>query len=310
MSSLPRSFFTRKVAFLALICVFLALTIRPLFAASIVLPDGSTFDIELVSHGGGSYTYQVSEVSGKDLSHWLLEFGLCAEHLVGAEPAGYETGIDGSTGRTGVKWNVSGSFTSGLFTIQLDADYPVGPVTVVAKAGNAHATATVDGPVCDAQPPQDPEPPTATPTQPGGTIPPPTDTPLPTATQPSGTIPPPTSTPGNQETPTDGPTTQPPTATPATGTPTAPPATATPPATVPPTATGTPPPPTATSQPPATATVEPTVVAPTPTPGAPTNEEEGPEPTPGPEMWYYWLPAVQHQVAQSAIHCAPGECAP
>lgn len=283
MFSLLSKFHPRKATFLTLICVFLALTIRPLFAASIVLPDGSTFDIELVSHGGGSYTYQVSEVSGKDLSHWLLEFGLCAEHLVSANPAGYETGVDGSTGRTGIKWNVPDGFTTGVFTIQLDADYPIGPTTVVAKAGNGFATATVDGPVCVDQPPQDPEPPTPTATLPGGTIPPPTDTPLPTATQPSGTIPPPTNTPGNQETPTDGPTTQPPTATPATGTPTTPPATATPPATVPPTATGTPPPPTATSQPTPTETVGPTV-----TPGAPTVLPVDPEPT----RWWAWLPLV------------------
>lgn len=300
MSSLPRSFFTRKVAFLALICVFLALAIRPLFAASIVLPDGSTFDVELVSHGAGSYAYQVSEVSGKDLSHWLLEFGLCAEHLVSATPDGYETGPDPSTGYVGIKWNVNDGFTTGLFTIQLDGEYPVGPVTVVAKAGNGFAMATVDGPVCTDQPPQDPEPPTPTATLPGGTIPPPTDTPLPTPTTPGGTIPPPTNTPVDdptptsttpggtippiQETPTDEPTATRPTATPPdVGTPTTPPATDTPPPTVPSTATGTPPAATATSQPPATPTV---------TPGAPTNEEEGPEPTPEPARWWAWLPLV------------------
>lgn len=306
MSSLLSKFHPRKAAFFALTAVFLAFAIRPLFAASIILPDGSTFDIEMVSHGGGSYTYQVSEVSGKDLSHWLLEFGPCAEHLVSASPPGYEIGIDGSTGYTGVKWNVSDEFTSGLFTIVLNAEYPIGPVTVVAKAGNGFATATVDGPVCTDQPPQDPEPPTPTPTLPGGTIPPPTDTPLPTVTTPGGTIPPPTNTPGNKETPTDEPTATRPTATPpATGTPTPQTATATPPATVPPTATGTPPPATATSQPTSEPTVEPTV-----TPGNPTVLPVDPEPTPGPEMWYYWLPGVRYQVAQSAIHCAPGECAP
>lgn len=143
-----------------------ALSVHTAFAVAIVLDDGSTFEVELVAHGAGSYTYQVEEVAGKDLSHWLLEFGVCAEHLVSAEPAeGFTVGVDGSTGRSGAKWDVTDEFTVGTFTFQLDAEYPIGPILALVKTGSGFATAYVDGPLCSVEPPpDDPQDPTPTPT--------------------------------------------------------------------------------------------------------------------------------------------------
>jgi hypothetical protein len=91
----------------------------------------------------------VTEVSGRDLSHWLLGIVTCVDpsHIVSATP-GYSVGYDGSTGFTGIKWDVNDPFTTGVFTFTLDADYPAGTVEVLVKAGNTFATGDIRGPIC------------------------------------------------------------------------------------------------------------------------------------------------------------------
>lgn len=311
MRSIPLVLFTRKAAFLVLTVVMLALA-SPLLAASVTLPDGSTYNIEQTGPGGDHWVYEVSEVSGKSLSHWGLHIPLCAGDIDRTFPPATAIGIDGSTGYWLIKWDLSDSFTSGQFHIWLDSTYLEGSVDALFKAGPSYATGTVAGPLCGITPPQDPEPPTATATatEVGGTIPPPTatatDEPTATATQTGGTIPPTTQT--SEPTATQpGGTIPPPTAT-ATGTPTQtggtippPTATATQASEPLPTCwlvigdrigsicTPTPDGPTVTPSPTATATIQPDDQTPTPTATTqPTNEEEGPEP----KSHRLWAPIV------------------
>lgn len=184
--------------------------------ALIILPDGSTFNIGLKSHTGNTWVYEVSEVSGKDLSHFVL--GICPNRVVSTSPVYSGVGTDPTTGVTGYKWDLKDSFVSGLYTIIMDSDYPTGMITVAAKAGNGFATGTVEGPDCSnsnlptATPtvtrtpfvkPTDDEPPTRTPTPTNTTTSTPTSTATSTSTSTS------TVTPTSTQTPTTTPTIMP-----------------------------------------------------------------------------------------------------
>lgn len=122
-------------------------------AIEIALNDNkdSTYGIELVSHQGEEWTYRVTELEGRDLSHWGLNIG-CPGNIVSYTPtAGAETGPDGSISIPfdGIKWNTEESFSEGLFTIVMDADYPEVGVEAVAKAGNGFNTGIITGPGCN-----------------------------------------------------------------------------------------------------------------------------------------------------------------
>ncbi|NWF67581.1 MAG: cadherin-like domain-containing protein, partial [Chloroflexi bacterium] len=127
-------------------------------SVDITLADGrnSTYRIEFVSVVGNTWTYRVTELSGtpsvRNLSHWLAVLGQCQAHYVagsGSPSSGLEVGTDGSTGYTGVKWNVTSSFTTGLFSFTLDGAYPTGSIGVVVKAGTFfNAPASIAGPDC------------------------------------------------------------------------------------------------------------------------------------------------------------------
>jgi|GEM_PF-3544883 len=124
--------------------------------------DGSrtnSYFIEFVSLVGRTWTYRVTEVSGRDLSHWTLGSASCVTpntNRVTASSPTAELGKDGTRPFWGIKWNTADSFSTGLFSFTLDADYPIGTVQVQAKAGsggpNGDGTAysTIAGPVCDA----------------------------------------------------------------------------------------------------------------------------------------------------------------
>jgi choice-of-anchor A domain-containing protein/uncharacterized repeat protein (TIGR01451 family) len=123
----------------------------------------SQYKITFVEHDGNTWTYKVEEINGRSLSHWDLGIGSCLSHITDSTPSGAELGIDGSTGFTGIKWNVNDGFTSGLFTFTLDGDYPEDIVTVLAKAGRKYATADITGPNCTVEPVEEPEEPDNTP---------------------------------------------------------------------------------------------------------------------------------------------------
>ncbi|MGC8879601.1 MAG: SdrD B-like domain-containing protein [Anaerolineae bacterium] len=119
--------------------------------ASIPLNDNknTVIDVAWLSVVDRTWTYTVTEVSGRDLSHWLLGIVTCVDpsHIVSATP-GYSVGYDGSTGFTGIKWDVEDPFKTGVFTFTLDTDYPAGTVEALVKAGNAFATGNIRGPIC------------------------------------------------------------------------------------------------------------------------------------------------------------------
>ena len=131
-------------------------TQEPSKPTTIVLDDGSSYDISLESHVDNTWTYRVKEVSGKDLSHWVLGVGNCAKVLSDDTPTNTQfggLGPDGSTGFYGVKWNTDDGFNNALFSFTLDDDYPEATIDVLAKAGSkssgaGHALGKIIGPDC------------------------------------------------------------------------------------------------------------------------------------------------------------------
>lgn len=130
-------------------------TPTPSTATVIKLNDDkdSTYTVELISQVGTTWTYRVTEVKGRDLSHWNLGIASCLDNIVSYNPtSGYENGTDGSTGFVGVKWNTGGGFTSGDFSITLDNSYPTTTVQALVKAGSTSNTGAVLGPDCTTAP--------------------------------------------------------------------------------------------------------------------------------------------------------------
>jgi uncharacterized membrane protein YkoI len=122
----------------------------------ITLGDGSSYDISLEQHVGNKWTYRVKEISGKDLSHWVLGVGNCAKVQSHDDPANTSwggLGKDGSTGFYGIKWDTGDGFSNALFSFTLDKDYPAKAIDVLAKAGSknsgaGHAIGQIMGPDC------------------------------------------------------------------------------------------------------------------------------------------------------------------
>ena len=83
-----------------------------------------------------TWCYEVTELSGRNLSHWVLAiecFVTPDNHIIGSSPSG-TIGQDGSTGYWGIKWNAP--FPGDTFCITLDATYSVTMIQVVVKTGN------------------------------------------------------------------------------------------------------------------------------------------------------------------------------
>lgn len=109
----------------------------------------SKYQIELAGVSGTTWTYKVSEISGRDLSHWNLGIVNCLDKISSASPtSGYASGRDGSTGFVGIKWDVNDSFKQGTFSFTLNGNYAMGNIEALAKAGNASATTQIAGPDC------------------------------------------------------------------------------------------------------------------------------------------------------------------
>lgn len=108
---------------------------------------------------GTTWTYRVTELSGRDLSHWNLGIDCVLPDLLDWEPnGGFEAGKDGSTGFYGIKWDVSDGFSSGEFSFTLGHVHSIEEVEVLVKAGNNFATGFIDGPVCGYTPGSGPGP--------------------------------------------------------------------------------------------------------------------------------------------------------
>lgn len=106
------------------------------------------FSVEFVSHIGNTWTYQVSHLNGRDLSHWGLVIPCLDTNGVSSNGEGFEAGADGSIQDRdifGVKWNSKG----GTFSFTLDEDYPEGQIEALVKAGNGYATGMITGPSCN-----------------------------------------------------------------------------------------------------------------------------------------------------------------
>jgi parallel beta-helix repeat protein len=130
--------------------------------------DGNSYQIDFLgtSDGGLTWNYKVTEVSGKDLSHWVL--GLCMDKdaVTGWSPeagAGIENVElvypDPTTHLSGIKWDVKDDYNGDgnadgdvlEFSFTLDDVYPVGTTEVGIKTGgkdNKTATGFIAGPHC------------------------------------------------------------------------------------------------------------------------------------------------------------------
>jgi hypothetical protein len=120
------------------------------YTQTITLADGSQYLVETAPPVGNTWTYTVTEISGKDLSHWVLGIVTCVkpDHIESTTP-GASIGLDPSTGFTGVKWDITNdSWNTGVFTITLDNNYPPGTVEALMKAGTYYNTGDIYGPIC------------------------------------------------------------------------------------------------------------------------------------------------------------------
>ncbi len=117
---------------------------------TITFPESaSSYGIAYLGRAGNTWTYEVSEIAGADLSYWLLNINTCLAKVVSSTPSGAAIGLDGATGMQGIKWNVDSGFTTGAFSFTLDDDYPAGLVTALAKSATSYGTVSIRGPVCD-----------------------------------------------------------------------------------------------------------------------------------------------------------------
>ena len=101
--------------------------------------------------GTTTWSYQVDELGRgkgfKDLSHWVLGLGDCAE-VISASPEPYEVGVDPTTGVYGIKWDTGDSFKSGVFSFTLQGSWYETWVEVATKAGRGSETGWIIGPSC------------------------------------------------------------------------------------------------------------------------------------------------------------------
>ena len=118
--------------------------------------DGVTYD-----QGANTSTWSYTliwafdkEESQNELSH--LTIGFCTSaSVVAASPTPSDIGYDGSTGLTGIKWDVGQAIDplpSGVplqVSFTLDGMYAVTSVAFSAKAGNHANIGVIDGPSCD-----------------------------------------------------------------------------------------------------------------------------------------------------------------
>lgn len=125
-----------------------------------------TYEVEFLgvtnnSDGTHTWRYRVTEVSGKDLSNWILE--LCPEAYddlkdtdnysptTGAE---FVSGNNANSDLTGIKWNVGDDFESGVFAFTLSEEYAldqsaVGVEIKTGGKGDKTGDSEIAGPDCE-----------------------------------------------------------------------------------------------------------------------------------------------------------------
>jgi parallel beta-helix repeat protein len=137
-------------------------------SANLTTDDGDSFLIQFLgtTNGGLTWNYRVTEVLGKDLSHWVLGLCMSQDAVTGWDPVEDDDGIkevelvdpDPTTGVSGIKWGVDDDFNddgyaggdSREFSFTLDTVYPIGTTEVAIKTGGADKTAdsSIAGPHC------------------------------------------------------------------------------------------------------------------------------------------------------------------
>ncbi len=134
---------------------------------TITTSGGDQYKIEFLgtSDAGYTWTYRVSEIAGKDLSHWTLGLCIDTDEIVDWTPkegdnngqiGEVDFGLDPTTGVSGIKWNTGEDYDGDgdenndvyEFSFTLSKLYPIQPTPVAAKTQTV-GHATINGPGCD-----------------------------------------------------------------------------------------------------------------------------------------------------------------
>lgn len=123
--------------------------VTPPTSATILIPNDakqSTYAVSLVSHVGKTWTYSVSQVQGRTLSHWVLGINNCLSNVVSSSPKADQIGTDPSTDANfvGIKWNSAG----GTFSFTLDKEYAETTLQAFVKTATVYNTGNIVGPDC------------------------------------------------------------------------------------------------------------------------------------------------------------------
>lgn len=123
--------------------------VTPPTSTSILIPNDakqSTYAVSLVSHVGKTWTYNVSQVQGRTLSHWVLGINNCLGNVVSSSPKADQIGTDPSTEANfvGIKWNSAG----GTFSFTLDKEYAETTLQAFVKTATVYNTGNIVGPDC------------------------------------------------------------------------------------------------------------------------------------------------------------------
>lgn len=94
-----------------------------------------------------TFTYKVTELTGKSLSHLTIALPICLTNEVLIETDG-KIGYDPTTEVLGIKWDLPESFTEGTFSFTLDKKYEMGFIRVYFKAGDGYEYVDIEGPNC------------------------------------------------------------------------------------------------------------------------------------------------------------------
>jgi hypothetical protein len=150
---------TMKKALSILSAILLvAMMVNSAHAITIGLGDNknSTYNIDMTGQTNDTWSFSVSKLQGRDLSHWSVGFLYEGSYIdmrnfvdTSASTSGVQVGVDGSTGYQGIKWDTQG----GDFTVKIDYDkfaaqYDVSKVSleVMAKSGTKFNTGSITDP--------------------------------------------------------------------------------------------------------------------------------------------------------------------
>ena len=128
-----------------LITLLITFTFTMISASAVTLD--TNYEVELLSHIGPVWVYNVTCTGTPAISHWILTFCGGEDKIVLTVPGGTYT-KDPTTGLIGIKWDIGlDPGESMLFTITLDDNYPQGLVPVGIKAGPSEYIGLIEGPL-------------------------------------------------------------------------------------------------------------------------------------------------------------------